>query len=64
MTQDKENQELRERLIKAKTQIEMLMDQRREPARSFIYDFAVGFVVVLGASLLVAIIIVVFNQIF
>jgi hypothetical protein len=49
MTEDNENQELRERLIKVETKIEMLMNQHSEPTGSFIYDLFVGFFVVLGA---------------
>jgi hypothetical protein len=64
MTEDNEIQELRERLIRVETKIEILMNQQPEPARSFIYDFFVGFVVVLGAMLLVAIIAIVARQIF
>jgi tetrahydromethanopterin S-methyltransferase subunit G len=64
MTEDNENQELRERLIKVETKIEMLVNQQSEPTGSFIYDLFVGFFVVLGAMLLVAIIVLVARQIF
>ncbi|QGQ98408.1 hypothetical protein EHS13_27730 [Paenibacillus psychroresistens] len=64
MSEDNEIQELRERLTKVETKIEMLMNQQPEPTRSFIYDFFVGFVVVLGAMFLVAIIGLVARQIF
>jgi tetrahydromethanopterin S-methyltransferase subunit G len=64
MTEDNEIQELRERLIKVETKIDMLMNQQPVTARSFIKDFSVGFVVVLGSILLISIISLVVKQIF
>jgi hypothetical protein len=64
MIEDNEIQELRDRLIRVETKIDTLMNQQHEPARSFIKDFSVGFVVVLGSILLISIISLVVKQIF
>jgi hypothetical protein len=53
---EKEVQDLKERLIKVETKIDMLMNQQNVKERSFIFDFTVGFVVVLGSILLISVI--------
>lgn len=64
MTEDNEIQELRERLIRVEAQVAMLMSPVPEKTRSFVYDFVVGFVVVLGAILLTGVIVFITKQIF
>jgi hypothetical protein len=64
MTEDNEIQELRERLIRVETKVDMLMNQQNVKGRSFIFDFTVGFVVVLGSILLISLIGLIVKYIF
>jgi hypothetical protein len=64
MTEDNEIQELKERLIRVESKIEMLMNQQNVKERLFIFDFTVGFVVVLGSILLISLIGLVLKYIF